>query len=218
MNQLAIGVVVADDHPVIRLGVENALAEAPAIHILGSADNSTALLDLLAALPCDVLVTDYAMPGGAHGDGLELLQLLAERFPDLGIVVMTGLDDPALVHQLQRNGVEQLVSKADGLQHVVAAVMAAYARRRYVSPSIAAAQPVHDGTRRVTTLSPREREVLALYVGGLSVTAIGLQLGLKKQTVSAQKSNAMRKLGVERDAELFLFAAELGLDGGPATG
>lgn len=210
MTQLSIRVALADDHPVIRLGVQSALEEAPALHCIGAVADSTQLVDLLQREPCDVLVTDYAMPGGAHGDGLELLDYLHTHFPQLRIVVMTGLDQPALLHQLDARAVPSIISKGDDLQHVQAAVMAVYAQRRYLSPSVAELLQRRE-RRRVTALSAREQEVVALFISGLSVAEIALKLGRKKQTVSTQKINAMRKLGIESDAELHTFAVDLGL-------
>ncbi|WP_434211952.1 response regulator [[Pseudomonas] boreopolis] len=210
MNPLAIRVALADDHPVIRLGVQSALDEAPAIRVVGAAADSTDLVKLLDRETCDVLVTDYAMPGGQHGDGLQLLDYLRARFPQLRIVVMTGLDQPSLINKLAASGVLGIVGKDDGLQHVRAAVMAAYANRRYFSPGIAPLLQRQE-RRRITKLSPREAEVVTLFISGLSVTEIADRLQLKKQTVSTQKINAMRKLGIERDAELYNFSADLGL-------
>ncbi|MCF3498180.1 DNA-binding response regulator [Stenotrophomonas maltophilia] len=214
MNSLAIRVALADDHPVIRLGVQSALDEAPAIQCVGTAADSTELMALLQREPCDVLVTDYAMPGGNHGDGLDMLAVLQRQFPLLRIVVMTGLDQPGLIHKLDSSGVAGIVSKSDDLSHVQAAVMAVYAQRRYHSPGVLE-QLRRKEQRRVIKLSPRETEVVALFIGGLSINEIALKLDLKKQTVSTQKVNAMRKLGIERDAELYSFAADLGLEPGP---
>lgn len=210
MTQLAIRVALADDHPVIRLGVQSALDEAPALHCIGAVADSTQLVELLQREPCDVLVTDYAMPGGLHGDGLELLDYLQAHFPQLRVVVMTGLDQPALLHQLNARAVPGIVSKGDDLQHVQAAVMAVYAHRRYLSPGVAELLKRKE-RRRVTALTPREQEVVALFISGLSVAEIALKLDRKKQTVSTQKINAMRKLGIESDAELHTFAVDLGL-------
>jgi two-component system capsular synthesis response regulator RcsB len=64
-------------------------------------------------------------------------------------------------------------------------------------------------------LSPREREVLTLFVAGLGVNAIAEKLDRRKQTVSTQKVNGMAKLGIERDADLFKYAVELGLTSEP---
>ncbi|MBA0428740.1 MULTISPECIES: response regulator transcription factor [Stenotrophomonas] len=217
MTQLAIRVALADDHPVIRLGVQSALQEAPAIQCIGAVADSTELVALLEREPCDVLVTDYAMPGGAFGDGLELLGYLSHHFPALRVVVMTGLDQPGLIHKLDTSGVSGIVSKADDLSQVQAAVMAVYANRRYHSPAVAELLRRKE-QRRVTALSPKEVEVVALFIQGLSITQIAAHLDRKKQTVSTQKVNAMRKLGVERDAELYSFAAELGLKPGAPRG
>lgn len=210
MTQLAIRVALADDHPVIRLGVQSALDEAPALHCIGAVADSTQLVELLQREPCDVLVTDYAMPGGAHGDGLELLDYLQAHFPLLRIVVMTGLDQPSLLHMLDARGVPGIISKGDDLPHVQSAVMAVFANRRYLSPSVAEMLKRRE-RRRITELTPREQQVVELFISGMSVAEIALKLDRKKQTVSTQKINAMRKLGIETDAELHTFAADLGL-------
>jgi len=206
-----IRVILADDHPVIRMGMEAAIDESPALKLMGTASNSTGLVSLLELHPCDVLVTDYAMPGGEHGDGMHLLNHLRQRFPDLRIVVMTGLDEPAMIMALHNAGLEHILSKADDISHVPAAINAAFANRRYYSPSINALLPIRSARERPVQLSPREQEVLALYVQGLSINEIAERLQRRKQTISTQKVNGMAKLGIQRDADLFKYAAELGL-------
>lgn len=211
MADNSIHVVVADDHPLIRVAVESALDTVPALVHVGSAADSTELITLLDAHPCDVLVTDFAMPGGAHGDGLPLLQMLRERYPELQIVVFTGLDQAAIVQALFEAGISHILSKADDVSHIAAAVMAAHVGRRYLSSSIAPLLPSRGTQRPTLALSPREREVLTLFVAGWSVNAIAEKLDRRKQTVSTQKVNGMAKLGIERDADLFKYAVELGL-------
>lgn len=213
MADNSIHVVVADDHPLIRMAVESALDSIPALVHVGSAADSTELIALLDEQTCDVLVTDYAMPGGAHGDGLPLLQLLRERYPELQIVVFTGLDQAAIVQTLFEAGISHILSKADDVSHIAAAITAAHVGRRYLSPSIAPLLPSRGTQRHPLALSPREREVLTLFVAGWSVNAIAEKLDRRKQTVSTQKVNGMAKLGIERDADLFKYAVELGLSG-----
>jgi two-component system capsular synthesis response regulator RcsB len=217
MTQLSIRVVIADDHPVIRLGLQNALEEEPVVRCVGVAGNAGELRELLAAQPCDVLVTDYAMPDAEHSDGQDMLAGLRAAYPELRIVVVTGLDQLALLEALRVVGVQAVVSKADDLRHVTAAVMAVYAGRPYASPAIVALQEQRRPPARKRTLSAREEEVIQLYLQGLTIAGIGAHLGLKKQTVSTQKMNALRKLGVANDAELFTYASELGLRRDPAA-
>lgn len=211
MNSKPFRVAVADDHPMVRMGIEGSLDGFPMLQVIGSAADSTELVALLDAQPCDVLVTDFAMPGGAHGDGLQLLDFLRTRYPDLGVVVMTGIDQPVMIQAILARGVAGLLSKADHVSHVAHAVTAVQAHRRYLSPTIAALSPTLPGQRRTVRLSPREQEVLSLYVDGMSISAIAEHLQLRKQTVSTQKVSGMAKLGIERDADLFKYAAELGL-------
>jgi len=80
-----------------------------------------------------------------------------------------------------------------------------------VSPSMLALQQCSPAFGRSRPLSPREREVIELYLQGLSIAQIAARLERKKQTVSTQKVNAMQKLGVTSDAELFTFRERLGL-------
>ncbi|TCV96397.1 LuxR family two component transcriptional regulator [Luteibacter rhizovicinus] len=211
MDSKHILVAVADDHPVILLGIEAALDDIPTIRRIGSVRNSSELVALLDAQPCHVLVTDYAMPGGSYGDGLNLLSFLAERYPDIAIVVITSMDKPVLIRTLLARGIDHLLSKADDISHVAAAVQAAHVRRRYFSPTIAAIVQALSGGEPITKLSARETEVLSLYVAGNSINDIAERLGRSKQTVSTQKVSAMSKLGIASDADLFKFAVEVGL-------
>lgn len=211
MNSQTIRVALADDHPVIRMGIEAAISEKPTLLLIGTAADSTELVELLDAQPCDVLVTDYAMPGGRHGDGMELLDYLRARFPELKIVVMTGLDQPAMIQALHSAGIDHILSKADDSSHVPAAIAAAAVQRRYLSPSITALLPARGAPRTQARLSPREHEVLSLFVAGLTINEIAERLGRRKQTISTQKVNGMAKLAIERDADLFKYASELGL-------
>lgn len=205
-----IRVVVADDHPVIRMGIEATLDDISSIERVGSAADSTQLIALLDAHPCDVLVTDYAMPGGQYGDGMELIAFIRQRYPDLRVVVLTGMEKLALIRGLMAHGINAILSKTDDMSHLRAAIQATHIGRRYHSPRIAnllKALPATSSAR----LSQRESEVIALYVGGDSINTIAEKLQRSKQTISTQKVTAMRKLGIENDADLFKYAIELGL-------
>lgn len=209
MERTTIRVAIADDHPVIRLGLQASIEDVPAYQFVGAARHADELLALLEAEPVDVVVTDYAMPGSQHGDGLELIDLLRARHPELAIVVMTAIDKPAIIQALMARGIDNILSKADDVSHVVPAIQAASVRRRYVSPAVAEMQKAQPVWNTEAKLSAREREVLALYVSGKTINEIAALLQRRKQTVSSQKVSAMRKLGVESDADLFKHAAEI---------
>jgi two-component system, NarL family, captular synthesis response regulator RcsB len=205
-----ISVALADDHPMIRLGLESTLDDIPAVRRIGSVADSTQLIALLDSHPCDVLVTDYAMPGGEYGDGLELMGFLRERYPELGIIVITSMDKAVLIRSLLACGVDSVLSKADDMSHLRGALQAVHSKRKYFSPQITKlvkSMPPLTSSR----LSPRELEVIKLYVGGKGINDIAQTLERSKQTISTQKVSAMRKLGIDNDADLFKYAIELGL-------
>lgn len=214
---MQINVVLADDHPALVAGVKYALDSVKTIEVTGTAQNSSEIVELLETVPCDVLVADYAMPNGAYGDGIGLFSFLRRRYPDLKIIVFTTVDNPAIVREVARLGVHSYISKADDLDRLVSAIHAVYAHAVYFPNDgmrqRLAATPAAGNAGERTELSKREVEVVRLYVSGMSIGEIAKKLNRSKQTISSQKVTAMRKLGIDRDAELFRYAWETGLGG-----
>ncbi|CAJ0821232.1 response regulator transcription factor [Ralstonia flaminis] len=214
MNPVLIRVAVADDHSAILFGVKHEFAASMAISVDGLARDSTGLIDLLDRTPIDVLVCDYAMPGGRYGDGMALLTLIRQRYPHVRIVVLTMLENPAILQSLMAE-VRCIVSKSDLMSHLSLAVHAAFVNGRYASPAIEkllrTIKPPRRGTCDAATLSGRELEVVRLFVSGLTVTEIAAQLHRSKKTVSTQKNTAMRKLNIARDVDLVRYGMETGI-------
>lgn len=216
MSKLKIRLVLADDHPALISGIKHDLSIVPTLEVMGTAGDSGELVNLLRSVPCDVLITDYAMPGGEFGDGLTLLSYLRRTYPALKIVVFTTIENPAIAREMSKLGVHSVLSKAHDTSHLISAIHAVYAGATYFRPAsrgledAVPAAPL-SGNVRVQTLSTRESEVIRLFVSGLSINEIAERLHRTKQTISAQKTRAMRKLGIDRDADLFRFAFEAGL-------
>ncbi|MBN3794121.1 response regulator transcription factor [Burkholderia sp. Ac-20392] len=214
-----IRVVLADDHPTVLSGVRHELGRAPTIEIVGTVPRSDELIALLANTPCDVVITDYAMPGGTFVDGLPLLQYLRRTWPDMKVIVLTTIDNPAMLQEMAKGGVHGVLSKLDDVGHLIAAVHAVHAGATYFSTTVKErTQAPVSAPQSVPSLTPREAEVIRLYTSGLSISEIAARLNRAKQTVSAQKVRAMKKLGIERDADLFQYAYETGLAAAGQTG
>ncbi|WP_233832457.1 response regulator [Paraburkholderia sp. ZP32-5] len=213
--QSSVRVVVADDHPVILFGAEHALLKFPGLQVVGRARQSTELVDVLQTTACDVLVTDLAMPGGRYGDGLQLIDYLRRNFPTLPIVVLTMLENPALLKRLRELGVTAVVNKSDDMSHIGVAVQRVSRNLEYMSPSVKAVLDTlrinSRGKNTETMLSRRELEVVRLFVSGLTIKEISTLLNRSIKTISTQKNAAMRKLGIDRDSELFQYAQSNGL-------
>ncbi|OMG71770.1 response regulator [Burkholderia ubonensis] len=208
MDEFLVRVIVADDHPVTGHGIAQMLNDMPTIEVVAVVPSSAALIEKLDASPCDVLVLDYVMPSGEHGDGQALIGYLQRRYPDLRFVTVTMLNSPAVFQALQKLGVKCIVSKSDAMSHLVAAVHAAFAHGQYLSPTIASSLD-HAGASGASALSQRESEIVRLFREGYKVTEIAEKLNRSKKTISAQKLAAMRKLGMKRDADLIRYEGAL---------
>ncbi|RIX76067.1 response regulator transcription factor [Acidovorax cavernicola] len=221
MDRFEIRVILADDHPGMLAGVKHELASVETLSLVGEAANSTGLMALLETTPCDVLVSDYAMPAGEYGDGVSLFKLINRRYPDIQIVVLTMLDNPAVLHTLVSSGIRCIVSKSDAVTHLIPAIHAARTGGTYYSPTMdGVVRSIDWDVRSRNTagvLSQRESEVVRLYASGLTVTEIAEQLHRSKKTISTQKTKAMEKLGIARDVDLLRYAMENGLTAAAAT-
>ncbi|CAG9235466.1 DNA-binding response regulator [Paraburkholderia tropica] len=213
--QQPIRVVVADDHPVILFGAEHALLKFPGIQVVARARQSTELVKALQTTPCDVLVTDLAMPGGQYGDGLPLIGYLRRNYPQIPIVVLTMLENAALLKRLGELGVIAVVHKSDDLSHIGLAVQHVSRNLEYMSPQVRVAldslRMNSGGKSEEVILSKRELEVVRLFVSGMTIKEISEKLNRSIKTISTQKNTAMRKLGLDRDSELFQYAQSNGL-------
>ncbi|MBF0642996.1 two-component system capsular synthesis response regulator RcsB [Pseudomonas protegens] len=212
---MSIRVQIADDHPLTLIGIHTLLENRANLDVVAQAHSVEALLENLQRHPCDLLLTDLMMPGGEQVDGIRLIRRLRTLYPQLAIVVVTMLDNPALISSVLKLGIQGLVSKR-GLLNDLPKAVAASPRAPFVSASI---QHLLDSSAALhgkpllqpEQLSAREVEVLRLYGTGMSIGAIALHLCRSKQTISTQKSSAMRKLGLDTSASLFLYIQEHGL-------
>lgn len=212
---MTIRVAVADDHPTLLAGMEHLLTGLDGITLAGLVTDSTALVSLLEKSPCDVVVTDFSMPHGRYGDGLSLLRFLKRRFPSVQLVVLTGMENGAVLQNILDVGVAGIVSKSDDLDHVERAIRNVRQGDHYLSPEVARLlenpPKAPQGESGRARLTKREAEVLRLYAEGFSVTDIGLRVGRSSKTISAQKQSAMKKLGLRNDADIFNYALVHGL-------
>ncbi|MDU8427739.1 response regulator transcription factor [Pseudomonas syringae pv. actinidifoliorum] len=209
-------VIVADDHPIFLIGLRVVLEQDDLAHVVAEAGNPDALLQALASHACDVLVTDFMMPVERQNDGLRLLQRVRRDFPVLPVIVVTTLSNAGLFQSMLDLGVRGLLSKASLAGELPAAVKGALRGEIFVADSLRrvlreAQQYGPDALLAAERLSPRELEVLRLLSAGHTVGQIAAQLNRSKQTVSAQKVGAMRKLGLANDAALFIYLQESGM-------
>jgi two-component system capsular synthesis response regulator RcsB len=204
-------VIVADDHPIIRAGVRMLLEDSTDTEIVAEADSPEALLSTLRATPADLLITDFSMPSDQEVDGLALIRRIRRDFPDLPIIVLTMMSNVGVIGTIVGAGVRGLIDKSAGMAEISLAIRAVRQGRDYVSSTFRQGllQSQFDAKSGQTArLSPRESEVLRLFASGLTVSGIAERLSRSVKTVSRQKSDAMTKLGLKSDLEIYAFARE----------
>lgn len=207
-------VVLADDHPVVLKGINLALTKDGFADVVGEAQSPDELLAVLAAQPCDALITDFSMPEPGR-DGLALLAEVRRLYPSLPVMVITTLANPALYREILEIGVRGLIGKSGDAREIPEALQRIVSNHVYLGASVREmimtppGEPVGKGT--LADLSPRELEILRLFAAGNSVTDIARATGRGLSTVSQQKTNAMRKLRLETDAEIFEYIDRLRL-------
>ncbi|MHA7112621.1 response regulator [Pseudomonas promysalinigenes] len=207
-----LNVVIADDHPIVLLGVREVVQRDGRYTIVGEAVSSSELIEQLRKHQPSLLITDFNMPGDAtYGDGLKLIEYVLRNFPQTQILVLTMVSNSLILTRLQELGVAGVIQKNQLHQEIEKALTALSKQRRYVGP---ASEPrwvtgeQGQVEERFQSLSPREMEVLRLFVTGMTVSDIARQLCRSNKTVSAQKVSAMRKLDVDTDQALLTYCIE----------
>lgn len=187
---------LVDDHQIMREGLR-ALLEAVGHKVLGeSADPTQALADLLRLRP-DVLLLDLNLGGRS---GFELLAELQRRHLPTRCVVLTMSAQPRQVAEAMRMGASAYVLKGSPGSDLMSAIDAAVHGKKYLGAEVAdlALQifTQEEDDNPMSTLSPRERQIIAMVVHGQSSAKIGLALHLSPKTVATYRSRLMAKLGV----------------------
>jgi DNA-binding NarL/FixJ family response regulator len=207
---MTIRVLLADDHAVMRDGLQ-ALLQAAGCTVVGAVADGREAVRLALALRPDVLLMDIAMP---DLNGIEAARLLRAQWPAARIVVLSMHADAEHVYRALEAGACGYVLKESAGADVLSAVRAAHVGRRYLSPPLAALEPRAASVRAASPLarlSSRERQVLQLVAEGHSSAAIAARVHLSPKTVETYRSRLMKKLGVVDTAALVKFAIQHGI-------
>lgn len=204
-----ITVVIVDDHPIVRAGMRAVLGAAGDMEILAEGASGADALRLAAGHTPDVLVLDVNLPDQS---GVEVTRQLCAREVHPAVLILTVHRDSATVFGLLECGALGYVVKDEALETLPAAVRAVAHGQSWLSPAVASQvvrramghSPVAE--TGLDTLTPSERQVLALLANGLNNTAIAGHLVVTRRTVQNHVSNIYGKLGLAGRAEAVLYA------------
>jgi DNA-binding NarL/FixJ family response regulator len=204
-----IRVAIADDHRVVRLGLEQLLETIDDVELVGSADGGEAAVTLCAERRPDVLLLDLAMP---DLDGIGVTRRLSKASPETRVIIFTSFGDrEEVVAALDAGAVGYLLKDAEP-DELGAAIRAAARGEAPIAPKAAAAL-LQDraGLHSRLELTGREREVLALVIGGLSNKQIARRLGIAEKTVKGHLTNLFQRIGVTDRTQAALWAERNGI-------
>jgi two-component system, NarL family, nitrate/nitrite response regulator NarL len=215
-----IKVLVADDHPVVRKGLQTCLGRQGNLKIVGeAADGDEALRKTRELLP-DVVLMDISMPGM---NGLAVTQVLRKELPEIKVLILSVHNNKEYIFRVIQAGAHGYVSKEAPPEEVVRAIESVYEGEPFFSEDIARAalsEFVSSGGKKepFAQLTSREREVLVLIAEGKSNKEIADRLGIGVRTIETHRERIMRRLNIHSVAGLTKYAIANGLvslEGGP---
>jgi DNA-binding NarL/FixJ family response regulator len=214
----SIGVLVVDDHAIVRDGLVALLGAMDGTHVVGQAADAAEALALVAAEKPNVVVMDIQMPGEL--DGIEATRRIAAEHPTVRVVMLTMNEDDDTVVSAIRAGASGYLLKGSGASEVLAAVRAAHEGGMVFGARLAARvaslfqAPARASLPTLADLTEREREILDLLAAGASNDAIARKLFVSNKTVRNTVSGIYAKLHANGRAEAIVKAREAGFGKG----
>jgi len=203
-----IRVLLAEDHALVRAGLERLLATAADVEVVGAATNGAEAVALAAELRPDVVLMDLVMP---EMDGREATRRIVAETKNVNVVVLTSFSDrEQILEALDAGAVGYLLKDAEP-DELVRGVRAAARGESPLAPKAAHELIRARTATRDTELSEREREVLGLLASGYANKRIALELGISEKTVKAHVTSIFQRLGVSDRTQAALWAHRHGL-------
>ena len=204
-----ISVFIADDHAVVRHGIEQILKETSDMGVSGEAEDTAGLTEKIRKSPTDVLILDVSMPGRG---GFEALRELRQAFPALPILVFSMHAEEQFAVRAIKAGASGYLSKSASTSELIDAIRKVQSGRRYLSPE-AMERLADDMGRQIgapvhEALSDREFQVASAIVAGKRPATIAEELSLSVTTVHTHRARVLAKMYMRSTADLIRYFLE----------
>ena len=213
---MSIKILVADNHGILRQGIQALIEKQKDMEVVGQADNGLMAVEMTRQLSPDVVLMDVTMP---LLNGIEATRQIRSEQPQVKVLALTVHAEREFVLDMIRAGASGYMLKECVFDDLVIAINAVVSGKAYLSPEIIGivlgdiikndVSPVAAGA--CETLTPKERHILQLLIEGKSAKQIALQLGVSVKTIEASRRHIMEKTGVDNLVGLTKYAIRQGL-------
>ena len=207
-----IKVLIADNHPIVRMGIKNVLNSVSDFEIIDDVATTTELFTKLKTLTPDVVILEMDIP---EINGIASLRKLKLEYPDIKVLIYSGQSEDVYALSTIRAGAFGYLSKTADLDYIISAVRKVSEGNMFITNELAQRLAFDEGTQKprrfFRKLSTREVEVLKLLASGKRNKDVALGLNLNEKTVSTYKARLMKKLNVDNLVDLLQQAKALEL-------
>lgn len=207
-----IRVLIADDHPIVRQGIQKIVDANADMRVASEAVDARQTLERAAADPVDLVLLDLAMPGA---DGLDVLKDLKRRQPHLPVLVLTMYSEEQFAIRALKAGAGGYLTKDAVPEELVRAIRTVVGGRHYISSTLGdrLATTLVDGSGNAPheNLSDREYQVFRRIAAGRTTREISVDLKLSVKTVATYRGRILEKMRLSSNAELVAYAIRNGL-------
>jgi DNA-binding NarL/FixJ family response regulator len=204
-----IHVIIADDHPIVRAGMKQILADFEDIFVAAEAGDGEDLLKKIKENRFDVVLLDITMPGMG---GLETLKRVKTLNKELPVLMLSIHDEEQFALRTLKAGAAGYLTKGSAPDELVRAIRQVSKGRKYISQDFAEklATELHQDFQRLPheRLSDRELQVLCMMAAGKTASGMASELHISVKTVSTYRSRILEKMGMASNAELIAYAVK----------
>ncbi|MBA4746171.1 MAG: response regulator transcription factor [Muricauda sp.] len=207
-----IKVLIADNHPIVRLGIRQVLESSSDIEVIADVSTTKELFNTLKTITPDVVILEMDIP---EINGIATLRKMKVDFPDIKTLMYSGQSEDVYALSTIRAGAFGYLSKTADLEYIISAVKKVSEGNMFITNELAQRLAFDEGTQKprrfFRKLSSREVEVLKLLASGKRNKEVAEGLNLNEKTVSTYKARLMKKLNVDNLVDLLQQAKALEL-------
>ena len=207
-----IKVLIADNHPIIRMGVTKVLSDAKGFEVIEAASTTAELFEKLEKVTPDVVMLEMDIP---EINGIATLRKIKKEHPEIKVLMYSGQSEDVYALSTIRAGAFGYLSKASDIDYIISAVRKVSEGNMFITNELAQRLAFDEGTQKprrfFRKLSTREVEVLKLLASGKRNKDVAIGLNLNEKTVSTYKARLMKKLNVDNMVDLLQQAKALEL-------